>query len=776
MKSCICTVIKNEHQYLDEWIQYHVNLGIDHLYIFEDIDSESHKDITNKYSYVSLDNIDNILTEQQRKEARNLKQQTSINVQDLYFKSILNKLKNEHLYDWCFVIDIDEFIICNNLKNTINLYSDYDAFMMSWEAYGACEHISKPNENVVKSYSYKSTGFINNKPIFHTKTCYNLNTFKTSNYWTNHQPSNSCKWCRTDFTQDRTKYVFDNIYIKHYITKSWEEYVEKKYKRGFFVGISRTNDFFFNLNPELNCMKQELMEAMKNEILVILPYKQSSSQGTELEIALSLWRKNCTFKYHFIVIGEYDKSFVQKFPWVEFIECKSKEKVDDQYNPHLDILNKFIIAMTKYQDKYTGFIAMCDDIYAIKPFTIFDILQTHYHSKSFDGNKNAPTSYWRYDKWKTRQLFDKENLSHINYTTHFPYWYDIEKLKFIIDKFNLKNESYVLEDIYFNYYEHDKPILDSEIRLGIWNYDIYKRDFQSALENPNIKFMCNSVEGWSADLENSLKKLCIEGPKETSKICVCTVIKDEQEYLEDWIKYNINLGIDKIYIFEDFGSETHKEITDKYSDNVELLDSSFFELNEKLYQNEIQQKLFNYIRKKNIYDWCFIMDVDEYLTLENPNDDIHEVLNQYNDQAEVLVFWKNYGANGHIEKPDYSKVESYREYYTKECGYSNMDLKYHYINKKATNLHKASPNYHISHHIPSMIYYVNTNGIKDFKTPCFKKLYIKHYVTKSWEEYTWKLLKRGMCCKNHRKIDDFFEMNKDMQFMKDELIKSIESE
>lgn len=49
MKTCILTIIKNEHQYLDEWIQYHLNLGIDALFIYEDIDSDSHLEIAQKY-------------------------------------------------------------------------------------------------------------------------------------------------------------------------------------------------------------------------------------------------------------------------------------------------------------------------------------------------------------------------------------------------------------------------------------------------------------------------------------------------------------------------------------------------------------------------------------------------------------------------------------------------------------------------------------------------------------------------------------------------------
>ena len=59
MNVCIITVIKNEQEYLNEWIRYHLDLGIDHLFIFEDKGSESHKEITDKYSSdrVSLNSV-----------------------------------------------------------------------------------------------------------------------------------------------------------------------------------------------------------------------------------------------------------------------------------------------------------------------------------------------------------------------------------------------------------------------------------------------------------------------------------------------------------------------------------------------------------------------------------------------------------------------------------------------------------------------------------------------------------------------------------------------
>jgi len=516
MKTCICTVIKNEHQYLDEWIQYHLRLGIDYIFIFEDIDSESHKDITDKYDRVSLSLIKNILNDEDYKKAVILKETKKHNPQHIYFRNALNYIKNLGEYDWCFIIDNDEFITLENtktLQDSLSQFENYDAVIIQWECYGANEYVSTPNYNkngLVQTYLLKITGSLPDRRDSFVKTCYNLRKYTDDMFYNQHHPNDKCNWVNTNFQKTYIEQTYRSIYIRHYVTKSWEEFVYKKIQRGFMWGGTRGFDMFFKSNPELKCVKTELMEALKDEILVILPYKQSSAQGTELELTLSLWRKNCTFNYHFVVIGEYDKSFEEKFPWVEFIECPTKPKVNGQYNPHLDILNKYMTVIDKYQDKYTGFVSICDDEYAIKPFTLFDILQTHYHAETFTGVEKAPTSYWNHDKWKTRQLLDRENLQHVNYTTHFPYWYDIKKLRYVVDKFNLMNESYVLEDVYFNYYEHDKPVLDSRIRLGIWDSNIYRKDFQRALEKPDIKFMCNSVEGWSEELEESLKKLIDE--------------------------------------------------------------------------------------------------------------------------------------------------------------------------------------------------------------------------------------------------------------------------
>ena len=54
MKTSIRAIIKDEHQFLEEWIEWHLGLGFDVIYLFEDKGSNSHEEICEKYSNVYL--------------------------------------------------------------------------------------------------------------------------------------------------------------------------------------------------------------------------------------------------------------------------------------------------------------------------------------------------------------------------------------------------------------------------------------------------------------------------------------------------------------------------------------------------------------------------------------------------------------------------------------------------------------------------------------------------------------------------------------------------
>jgi hypothetical protein len=44
------------------------------------------------------------------------------------------------------------------------------------------------------------------------------------------------------------------------------------------------------------------------------------------------------------------------------------------------------------------------------------------------------------------------------------------------------------------------------------------------------------------------------------KSIICAIIKDEQRFIKEWVEYYLSIGFDKLYIFEDYGSTSHKKI------------------------------------------------------------------------------------------------------------------------------------------------------------------------------------------------------------------------
>lgn len=228
--------------------------------------------------------------------------------------------------------------------------------------------------------------------------------------------------------------------------------------------------------------------------------------------------------------------------------------------------------------------------------------------------------------------------------------------------------------------------------------------------------------------------------------CILTIIKNEHKYLDEWIRYHCELGIDALFIIEDNGSKSHKDITDKYP-NVILRPRSDF-------KGDRQAATFNdayHTVIKNNYDWCFIMDTDEFITCNLP---LYNILENHKDDQHIWLQWHNYGANGIINKSVYTKP--IWETYTKRCGNMNIDEVFYKTGKMLYNCKLYDDQIWIH---------------RKMEAEEQDDIYIRHYITKSWSEWKWKIEERGMHNPTHRKLEDFFVYNPDMIDMKDILLK-----
>lgn len=261
-----------------------------------------------------------------------------------------------------------------------------------------------------------------------------------------------------------------------------------------------------------------------------------------------------------------------------------------------------------------------------------------------------------------------------------------------------------------------------------------------------------------------------ENKKTTSVICA--IVKDEQRFIREWAEYYLNIGFDKLYVYEDFGSRTHKnEISDYIEQHkVELisLDDANI-INKSIRGTRVQSTLYSlflsWCRKGDIKaDWIGFFDVDEFLVFDEGYD-LNKLEEDFSNYGGVLLAWKIYGANGHISRPSGGVVESY----TKAMPLnSRIDSASEWNVKSLVNVSKCDGKKHI--HVFNGC--VRTDYTKaEGSTPLlFEKAWLNHYFTKSWEDYLDRIFARGNMQNNFRCLDKFFKCNPDLLPKKYEMV------
>ena len=243
------------------------------------------------------------------------------------------------------------------------------------------------------------------------------------------------------------------------------------------------------------------------------------------------------------------------------------------------------------------------------------------------------------------------------------------------------------------------------------------------------------------------------------KTAICAILKNEHQYLDEWIRHHLDVGFDEIYLYEDFGSKSHAIITDNYS-NVHLMQlSEIFDEIKHLHSDK-QNALYIYFYQnyKNVFDYTAFIDIDEFIMFEDGYD-LQMLLNEYQDYNGIFLFWKMYNANGIIDNPKSDLLTTYTT--ISEDDYHDIGWKYKSIVKM------NSDSYFIScHEIAGGI----TTDLSSSKYDItYSKAWINHYFTKSWEEWCYRFIGKENTGLNSRNLEEFFVYNKDMLPIKTKL-------
>jgi len=229
MNTAICAIAKYENVYINDWVNYHLNLGFDHIYIYDDNEDD--------YPYVGdcIDNKENITIIKFNFENG----KDHIKNAESSYDFLIHYAKE---YDWVAIIDIDEFIHinCDNIKTYLS-NAPYDCYFIAftWRIFGDSNIIigdeSVPVYNRLRNDSFSNISIY--KTIFRVKKD-NINyivqnphslTFNGEDF--NYYDSNFNKNYVSPLELNNCNPDNYDCYIEHYYTKTLSEFIKYKYPR-----------------------------------------------------------------------------------------------------------------------------------------------------------------------------------------------------------------------------------------------------------------------------------------------------------------------------------------------------------------------------------------------------------------------------------------------------------------------------------------------------------------------------------------------------------------
>jgi hypothetical protein len=199
MVTAIVCIAKNEDNYIEEWIEYHLKLGFDWVYVYK-----------NNWNY-TINNPKVI-------EFDELGETRQMICYNNFISSQINRI------DWAAFIDVDEFIVLKkhtNIKDFIQEYTLYQSIAMNWVFFG------DNNQTALKKGVLSRFTKRQKEPDKHIKVLVKLS--KNVKMLGPHNAN--VPWV------DTNKYVgndgfnlngpIDVIQVNHYFSKTKEEFINK---------------------------------------------------------------------------------------------------------------------------------------------------------------------------------------------------------------------------------------------------------------------------------------------------------------------------------------------------------------------------------------------------------------------------------------------------------------------------------------------------------------------------------------------------------------------
>ncbi|WP_302132929.1 glycosyltransferase family 2 protein [uncultured Parabacteroides sp.] len=248
----VCAIAKNEESYLEEWIEHHLKIGFEHIYIIDNNDDYGLEKLL--FPYIARKQI--TLIDYVGIKPKN---QTSAYTYCLDNYGCENR--------WIAFIDVDEFICLTKdmfIEHFLKRREHLPGIAMNWKMYGADGQIYKEAGKVMDRFKIPVQSKRNYcfKSIIQPHIYLSLGDGRMGAH----------RWSYPLFDENGNlilgelrKPTYQYIAVNHYYTKSFEEFFDRM-KRGETIGGHKTLDDFFEINDiSMKSLILKYIEDKQNE-------------------------------------------------------------------------------------------------------------------------------------------------------------------------------------------------------------------------------------------------------------------------------------------------------------------------------------------------------------------------------------------------------------------------------------------------------------------------------------------------------------------------------
>jgi hypothetical protein len=230
----VAAIAKSEGPYIREWIEYHIIVGVEHFYIYDNESSDNLKVVLQPF-------VDKGIVTYTFFPGK-LKQQLAYNDA---IKRFRNKSK------WIAFIDIDEFIVPLKRDKIVDVINDISStfkkklfvcLKIHWVMYGYSGHKTMPRGGggVLGNYTRHNGADKQIKSIVNPRTVVKYHIHHGDHLFCLKGINEKGVEIEGYFIDDAKRSSVERIRINHYFTKSYEEFI-RKIERGFADKEGRYN-------------------------------------------------------------------------------------------------------------------------------------------------------------------------------------------------------------------------------------------------------------------------------------------------------------------------------------------------------------------------------------------------------------------------------------------------------------------------------------------------------------------------------------------------------